>query len=311
MPSATPLTIVGLGEAVFDIFPERSVLGGATLNLAVCVHQCLQLLGGKGIIASRIGDDDFGRRLHRSLRNREMETDFVQLDPTRPTGQVLVTFEKGEPSYEICSPTAWDAMQFDRRWSKLASSCNALCFGTLAQRSAMSREAVQQFLRTASQALKLVDLNLRQDYYSAELIQESLTLADAAKLNELELGQIGQLLNWPPGETSDAAWCDRQCLALAATYELEFVALTRGPRGTVLYCDHARHELERVSYPPHPDADSVGAGDAASAGLLLGHVLAWTPARTLELANHLGAFLASVPGATPKLSNTLLEMVTS
>ena len=302
-------TIVGLGEAVFDIFDDRSVLGGAPLNMAVCAHQLLSPFDGAGIVASRVGADDLGRRLYRNLEERRMDTDFVQLDPDRPTGQVLVTIAEGDPSYEICSPAAWDALQFDRRFVALASKCSAVCFGSLAQRSVMTREAIERFLRNASQALKLFDVNLRQDYFSEITIKRSLHLADALKLNEHELVQISQLLEMPDGRIEDSSWCDGQCYALGETYNLEYVALTRGERGTVLYSDNARHEMERVSYPQHPEADSVGAGDAASAGLLLGHVLDWPTHRTLKLANHLGAFLASVPGATPTLCAKTLEMV--
>ena len=305
MPSPT---IVGLGEAVFDIFNDRSVLGGAPLNMAVCAHQLLAPLDGAGVVASRAGADDWGRQLYRSLKERRMNTDFVQLDPDRPTGRVLVTITEDEPSYDICSPAAWDALQFDRRFVTLANNCSAVCFGSLAQRSVMTREAVERFLRNATQAFKLFDVNLRQDYFSAITITQSLHLADALKLNEHELVQISQLLEMPDGRIEDSSWCDGQCYALGETYNLDYVALTRGARGTVLYSGNARHEMERVSYPQHPEADSVGAGDAASAGLLVGHVLGWPTHRTLALANHLGAFLASVPGATPVLCAETLEM---
>ena len=282
-------TIVGLGEAVFDIFDDRSVLGGAPLNMAVCAHQLLAPVDGDGIVASRVGADDLGRQLYRSLKKRQMETDFVQLDPDRPTGRVLVTLTDDEPSYDICSPAAWDALQFDRRFVALASKCNAVCFGSLAQRSIMAREAVERFLRNASQALKLFDVNLRQEYFSAMTIQQSLRLADALKLNEHELVQISQLLEMSSGCIEDSSWCDGQCNELRETYSLEYVALTRGERGTVLYTDNARHEMEQVSYPQQPEADSVGAGDAASAGLLVGHVLGW-PTPHAHISQSSGCF---------------------
>jgi fructokinase len=235
-----------------------------------------------------------------------METDYVQLDPDRPTGQINVSFEAGEPSYEICAPAAWDAMQLDGRWAALAKSCAGVSFGTLAQRSAVSREAIWRFLTTANSAVRLLDVNLREDFYTPTILEQSLHLANAVKLNEQELGTIGPLLKVPLAANLVA---DRACEALLENYQLRFVALTRGSRGTVLYRPGQRIESPPVSYPPAADADPVGAGDAASAGLLVGSILDWPLEQTLELANHLGAFAASVSGATPRLSERLLTMI--
>ena len=297
------LQIVGLGEAVFDIFEEETILGGAPLNVAVCAHQCIAAAGGAGIVASRVGRDALGRQLIRDYESRHMETRYIQIDDDRPTGKVLVSMKGNQPDYEICKPAAWDALQMDGRWVELASHCDAVCFGTLAQRSAVSREAIERFLTAASGAVRLLDINLRQDFYSPSILDTCLQWASAAKLNEEELGIISPLLNL---ETSNSAGA---CTQLLQKYELNFVALTRGEQGIELHNSSGMAQAPATSYPEHPHADSVGAGDAAAVGLMIGTCLGCSSDETLELAAHLGGYLASVPGATPKLPAELIRRV--
>ena len=303
------LTVVGLGEALFDVFPDRIVLGGAPLNAAVHAHQMLAAIGGRGVVASRVGNDPLGRKLTQQLSERGLTNEFIQLDRTQPTGQVHVTVENGEPTYDICSPSAWDAMQFDGRWVRLAKDCSAVCFGTLAQRSTVSREAVQRFVANASNAIRLLDVNLRESHFNRDMIQHSMQMANAVKLNSQELIQVARLLEMAiPAECSEQ-WCDDQCDELIREYELHFLARTRGHRGTVLYLDGERLELDPTNYPAQPDADSVGAGDACSAALLTGILLDWPAERTLHVANHIGAYVASVAGATPAIPDAIKAMV--
>jgi fructokinase len=185
----------------------------------------------------------------------------------------------------------------------LAGRCDAVCFGSLCQRAERSRETILRFVQTARRAVRLFDVNLRQEYFSADIIRRSCELATAVKLNEKELPRVSRLLGLDKGdETGQAA-------ALLRAFPLEAVVLTRGAAGTILYTPQGRVASAPVRYEPHPDADSVGAGDACSAGLLFGFVHQWPAERTVELANHLGAFVASQPGATPTLPDAILEMV--
>jgi fructokinase len=301
------LMVVGLGEALFDVFPDRQVLGGAPLNVAVHAHQMATTLGGCGLPASRIGRDELGRRLIAELAARGVPTSALQHDDERPTGRVLVTLEAGEPSYEIVEDTAWDRLAFTDDWERLADACSAVCFGTLAQRSPQARATIEQFLRHAPQAIRMLDVNLRQSYFTAELIRESCALATVVKLNESELPQVHRLL-WPPDADSDSD-SDYQASDLRAQFELDAVVLTRGAAGTVLYTAAGKAESAPVSDPPAPGADNVGAGDACAAGILLGMLLGWPAGRTLALANAAGAFVASQPGATPRLPARLLELL--
>ena len=302
MISPGGLQVVGLGESLFDVFEDQTILGGAPLNVALCANQCLALSGGCGVVASRVGRDPLGRRLIRELTERGHETSHVQIDDDRPTGKVLVEIRDGQPDYEILRPAAWDALQFDRRYLALAEACDAVCFGTLAQRSAVSREAIDRFLTNAQNALKLFDVNLRQSYFSRAMIETSLKHATALKLNAEELESITVLLDL---ESRDSGVI---CPQLLEKYGLGFVALTRGAEGMQLYLPNGVHASEPACYPTAPGADAVGAGDAASAGLILGFLRQWDPAETLYAASHLGAYVASVPGATPPLPDSILDL---
>jgi len=298
--------VVGLGEALFDVYADRQVLGGAPLNVAVHAHQMGAGLGIKGIPASRIGPDELGRRLIDELTARAIPTVGLQLDQERPTGRVLVTLEGGEPTYEIVPDTAWDRLEFSADWKRLASQCSAVCFGSLGQRSPQSRATIQRFLEYATPAILMFDVNLRQDFFSPDLIAESCARATVVKLNERELPQVCRLL----GNSSETETLDRQASILREQFGLDAVVLTRGAAGTVFYTADGKIEGEPAHFPPAPDADSVGAGDACAAGILLGMLLEWPDERTLTLANAAGAFVAAQPGATPQLPRSVLEHVT-
>lgn len=297
--------IVGLGEALFDVFPDRQVLGGAPLNVAVHAHQLAQLVGGQGIVVSRIGDDSLGQQVLADLSQRGMTTDFVQLDSAKPTGRVNVTLQDGEPDYEIETDVAWGAMELTPKLQQLASTCSAVCFGTLAQHDAATRETIRAFLNSAKNAIRMFDVNLRQHYYSRDIIETSCNAANAVKLNAEELPVVSDLLDLAPAESSQQELTKR----LRARFDLDFVALTRGPQGTVLITADDYVEDSPVRFPSTPHADSVGAGDACSAALLLGMSLGWPLHQTVELANLAGAYVASVPGATPQLPEECLKLV--
>ncbi|MFP6658546.1 MAG: PfkB family carbohydrate kinase [Pirellulales bacterium] len=303
-------SIVGLGEALFDVFPDRQILGGAPMNVAVHAHQMLRVIGGQGIVASRIGDDELGCELGRELAERGMSTQSIQIDTDRPTGQVFVTFEEGNHVFDIAKDSAWDGLQYDTGFSGLARRCSAVCFGTLAQRSPQSRLAIHQFLRDAESAIRLFDVNLRQHYFDRDVILQSCRAASAVKLNDEELPVIAKLLALNDATSCDSSDVMDECLVtLCERFALDFVALTRGERGTVLLNSSGRFEAVPAGYPMMNKADTVGAGDACAAGLLVGGLLDWPPERILQLANRAGAYVASVPGATPKLPEEIFQMI--
>lgn len=301
------MTIVGLGEALFDLFPDRQVLGGAPLNVAVHAHQLAAGLGGRGVVVSRVGQDDLGALLMADVVGRGMTGEFIQSDPDHPTGRVYVSFDdKGEPSFEIVRNVAWDWLQFDPDLEAMAANCQAVCFGSLAQREAQARNTIYRFLTAARNAVRLFDVNLRQHYFDKQVLERSCELATAVKLNDQELPVVLRTLGLTAA-TADAEGMTRAILKRFG--HLKLVALTRGARGTVIQTLSEKIEDQPVSYPLAAGADAVGAGDACSAGLLVGLLLRWPLRRTLTLANHTGAFVASQPGATPKLPGAILEMV--
>lgn len=302
--------LVGLGEALFDCLPDGALLGGAPVNLAVHAHSLLAGAGGCAMPATRVGADELGQRYFAELTHRGVPTSAVQVDPQRPTGRVLVTLDDHrQASYEFESNVAWDGLEATREWLELASQCDAIAFGTLAQRSEASRDAIARFLNAATDAIRLFDVNLRRDYYSAQVIEQSLQLATAVKLNEEELIEVCGLLNLEPDASHEP---DKQAERLIATFDLDWLAVTRGAQGTVLHDRQRRYEGKPpVALSRHPDADSVGAGDACCASLLAGMLLDWPPQRTLDLANKVGAFVASQPGATPALPDSLLSLTSA
>jgi fructokinase len=305
VPSKQNPILISLGEALFDCFPDRAILGGAPLNLVVHAQQLLSSWG-RGVLISRVGDDDLGRHVIRQVADRGVQTAYIQIDNQRPTGTVQVRLSPtGEPSYEILENVAWDNIQFDTALNKLCSECSCICFGTLAQRSVTNRETFHRCLSAAPQAIRVLDVNLRQHYITPKVLENSLQAADVAKLNDDELARIAELL---PDCLRNVATIDDRVSALRHKFELRIVALTRGPQGTVLYSDEGRFELEPMSMPSAANADGVGAGDACCAGLVIGLLKDWPLDRTLDLANRMGAFVASQPGGTPTLPQTLVDL---
>jgi fructokinase len=296
-------TIVGLGEALWDVLPGGQILGGAPLNVACHVHSLLRSHGAGAIVASRVGTDSSGDAVVRELERRGMTATFVQRDAKHPTSTVSVTLAAGQPTYAFANEIAWDHLEFTPRWAELAESCDAVCFGTLAQRSPQSRRAIWEFLDAAPQALRLFDVNLRQSFYDRECIVESCRRATLVKLNDQELDAIAQMLNLPAGTHVD------RLQRMSDKLGPEAVVFTRGARGTLLVHRNGVEDPQPVTYPAAANADTVGAGDACSAGILAGRLLKWPPARTAALANRLGAFVASQPGATPELPAELVAMV--
>jgi len=299
--SQTPV-VVGIGEALFDCFPHRTILGGAPVNFIVHVQQ---LLGsnGRAALISRIGHDELGKELERQLKSRGVATEYVQIDERRPTGQVQVRLSaSGDPEYEIAENVAWDFMTFEDSLMHLAKHCQAVCFGTLSQRSIASRTVIYRFLEKAKNSIRLLDVNLRQHYFNTQILESSFMAATVVKLNEEELSTTCTLLS---DRVGNAATVDDRAFALRKAFNLDLLALTRGAQGTVLYTREGRVDAEPAAFAAAENADSVGAGDACSAGLVYGLLMQWPIERILDLANRMGAFVASQPGGTPHLPNTL------
>ena len=297
-------TIVGIGEALFDVYPTGQRLGGAPLNVAVMAHQLASPHGGRGVVVSRVGQDRLGSRLVSELRGRGVVTDYIQTDPDRPTGRVFVELdEAGQPRYDVARNVAWDVLSYDFDSEDLAMTCAAVCFGSLAQRDGQCRNSIYRFLDTARQAERLFDVNLRDPLPDHRTLRRSCERATILKANEQELATVARMLAvGKPG-----AGADELAAALMRAFEFELVVLTRGEAGTVLYeRGGAKVEGTEARFEPEAGATPVGAGDAVSAAVLVGRVLHWDSQRIADVANRVGAYVASRAEATPELDEAVV-----
>jgi fructokinase len=282
--------VVGLGEILWDLLPSGRQLGGAPANFAYCSH----LLGNRAVVASRIGNDQLGTDICDRLFQTGIARDFLQTDNEHPTGTVKVTLDSsGQPSYDIVEDVAWDFMECSPEWQSLAQSAQAVCFGTLAQRSSKSQETIHQFLKsTREETLRIFDLNLRQEFYSEQMITESLRLSDIVKLNREESTVLGKLLGLSNRAPDDLSFCRE----LMQKFELRSVCVTYGSEGSLL-CDELhehRHSGFKVAIK-----DTVGSGDAFTAGLAHGMLNGRSLAEINDLANRMGAWVATSSGGMP------------
>ncbi|MBZ5593926.1 MAG: hypothetical protein LAP39_16930 [Acidobacteriia bacterium] len=307
---------VGIGEVLFDVFEDgREALGGAPLNVAVHAHQLAAPLGlGEGVVVSAVGNDAHGRLLLSAVRSRAMSTRYIATEAEHPTGRVSVFMRDGEPGYQIEFPAAWDFIVPGDSLDALASQCHAVCFGSLAQRSPVSRNTIRQFLENAPQAVRLYDVNLRQNTksgeraYSREIVETSCRLATIIKANQPELMTICELLGIETSPDTTGNGIRRRLEALLARFPARAVVLTRGGEGTLLFTRDREISVDVTPIPPaqlHP----VGAGDASSAGILVGLALGWEEAQAVDLANRMGAWVAAEPPATPTLPDSIIDYV--
>jgi fructokinase len=284
------LKILGIGELLWDVFPDRRHAGGAPFNFAWHAR----MLGADGQVVTRVGADELGEELRALVSGAGMDGSLVQVDAERPTGTVQVTLSGGQPSYEIVSGVAWDHIEACGAARAAAGEADVVCFGSLAQRGEVSAAAVAELVAEAKRATIIFDVNLRQDYYSRAVLERSLRAADVVKLNDEELVTVGDLLL--PG-TGTAA-------ALVAEYGLEMLVETRGSAGCALHTAGGCFESPGVEVEV---ADCVGAGDAFTAALAVGIKRGEPPAAVARRANLVGAFVASRAGATPRYSAAELD----
>ena len=281
--------VVGLGELLWDLLPAGKQLGGAPANFAYITS----LLGDEGIPASRLGQDALGEEAILRLRELALPTAFIQEDADHPTGTVQVEVDAaGQPRFEISESVAWDFLEWTPQWQRLAQQADAVCFGSLAQRSERSRATIRKFVLAARQrdAVRVFDVNLRQSFFSAQVLAESMMLATLVKLNHEELPRIMRLFELEHHREEDSA------RRLLSVHDLKLVCITRGNGGSLLISadECSEHPGFQVKV-----ADTVGAGDAFTAALVHGYLRGTPLAQINENANRVGAWVASQSGATP------------
>jgi len=285
--------VVGLGEILWDLLPAGKQLGGAPANFAYHAH----LLGAEAYVVSCVGSDPLGREIFQKIDGLDIGRRFIQVTEKHPTGTVDVELDaEGNPRYVIHENVAWDFIQATPELLELARRADAVCFGSLCQRSAVSRATIRQFLQaTRPECLRIVDINLRQAYFDAALVEESLQAASVLKLNDQELPVVAKLLGITGSDTEIVS-------KLVDQYGLEVIALTRGAEGSIL------HSIDRTSR--HPGfrvqiADTVGAGDAFTAALVMGLLGSYDIDKISMAANHVASYVCTQPGATPQIPGEL------
>jgi fructokinase len=280
--------IVGVGEILWDMLPDGKKLGGAPANFAYIST----LLGDQGIVASRAGSDSLGDEAVMQLAALGVTTEFVQRDPLHPTGIVQVEVDHaGQPKFEIAEGVAWDFLEWTAVWEKLSERADAICFGSLAQRADTSRVTIRQFLKASRKdAVRVFDVNLRQSFFSEEILAHSIKLADIVKLNHEELPKLTRLFGLSGRDEITSV------KSLLDLHRVKLICLTRGCRGSLLMSQQGLHE--------HPGyriqvADAIGAGDAFTAGLVHEYLRGTSLSQMNETANRVGAWVASRVGAMP------------
>lgn len=289
MPANRKPIVIGLGEVLWDLLPGGKQLGGALANYAF--HA--QTLGAEAWLISSIGDDSLGRELLNRLRELHVSIEGVSIHPHAPTGTVSVELSAaGQPSYTIIEEVAWDHIASTDFARDKVARADAVCFGSLAQRNPASRATIRSLVAaTRPDALRIFDVNLRQNFFSSEVIETSLRLANVLKINDEELPVIAGFFDLR-GEPA------AQLAELAQRFDLHQVALTRGARGSLFY---SRGIYSEVNGLPIQVVDSVGAGDAFTAMLTLGLLAGWPMDEINRHANEVAAYVVSQTGATPQL----------
>lgn len=297
MPANPRPVIVGLGEVLWDLFPDSAHFGGAPANFACHAAS----LGAEACIAGAIGTDDLGDRALTALRDHRVNCDALARDPAHLTGTVTVQPASGtHVRYTFAENTAWDHLTWSPEIESLAARCDVVCFGTLAQRSPVSRDTIHRFLRSTPHcSWRVFDVNLRLLFYTAEIIQSSLRLATAFKLNDDELPIVARLCDLKNTEPRAAIE------ELAERFSLYLVALTRGANGSLVW---SNGNFDESPATPVDVVDSVGAGDAFTATLISG---LWRGAPLSAAHRHasaVAAYVCTQKGATPPLPANLRQL---
>ena len=282
--------VVGLGEILWDCLPEGKKLGGAPANFAFHAG----LLGAETIAVSAIGKDALGDEILRELDEKGLKYLLPRVE--QETGTVQVTLDsEGIPSYEIKTGVAWDNIPFLPEIKQLAEKCNCVCYGSLAQRSEVSRNTIREFLRhTPDNCLRIFDINLRQQFYTKELIHDNLLACNILKINDEELDIVTELFALP------AMTVEEKCRRLLEDYDLKLVILTCGVNGSYVF---ASNETSFLKTPKVEVADTVGAGDsftgAFAASMLAGHTIV----EAHQLAVSVSAYVCTKKGAMHTFDN--------
>ncbi|WP_321425877.1 carbohydrate kinase [uncultured Bacteroides sp.] len=290
--------IVGLGEALWDMLPEGKKIGGAPANFAYHVSQ----FGFDSCVVSAIGNDALGNEILDVFHEKNLKYQLEKVD--FPTGTVQVELDaEGVPCYEIKEGVAWDNIPFTKALQTLALSTRSVCFGSLAQRSAVSREAINRFLDAMPDGegqCKIFDINLRQNFYNKEIIENSFNKCNILKINDEELVIISRIFGYPGIDLQDT------CQMLIAKYNLKMLILTCGTNGSYVFTPE---EVSFLETPTVSIADTVGAGDSFTAAFCASILKGKSIREAHKLAVEVSAYICTQSGAMPQLPEMLKKQL--
>ncbi|MCH9022219.1 MAG: hypothetical protein IID32_05600 [Planctomycetes bacterium] len=291
--------ILAYGEFLWDILPQHTLLGGAPFNFTCRVHS----LGHHALIASRLGSDELGRKALDKVKALNLDTSCLQIDPDHPTGFVPISFDHDQnPIFHITPNVAFDHIQLTESLKQTAVNADCICFGTLCQRCNRSRSTLQKILELSKASLKVFDINLRKDCYTIDTIEFSLAHANLLKCNEDEAHRLADMFNLNDAPLPDLS---RRFLE---KWSLEYCLVTLGPYGALAVSKSGTYNYD-PGYKIQPK-DTVGAGDAFTAGFVH-QILEDAPLdQALALANTLGAIVAQQTGATQPVTPDQIQHFT-
>lgn len=288
--------VVGMGEALWDMLPEGRKIGGAPANFAYHVSQ----FGLDSRVVSAVGDDELGNEILANFAEKKLECQIEKVP--YPTGTVQVELdEKGVPRYDIKEGVAWDNIPFTTSLQELAKKTDAVCFGSLAQRNSVSRETINRFIDEMPQeehVLKIFDINLRQHFYSKELIEESIKKCNILKINDEELVIVSQMFGFADIDFKE------QCKLLLTKYNLKMLILTCGVDGSYVF---SSGEMSFLETPNVKVADTVGAGDSFTGAFVAAILKGLEMKEAHRLAVNVSAFVCTQNGAMPELPAEIKE----
>lgn len=289
--------VVGMGEALWDVLPEGKKIGGAPANFAYHVSQ----FGLESRVVSAVGDDKLGMEILENFREKKLSA-MVEVVPY-PTGTVQVELDaEGVPCYDIKEGVAWDNIPYTPALEGLAQCTKAVCFGSLAQRSVVSRETINRFLDTmpSEDTWKIFDINLRQGFYTKEILCNSFEKCNVLKINDEELVTVSRMFGYPGIDLQDKCWI------LLAKYNLKMLILTCGVNGSYVFTPG---HVSFVETPKVEVADTVGAGDSFTAAFVSSVLQGLSVTEAHKLAVETSAYVCTQNGAMPVLPQELRNRV--
>ncbi|QQS36120.1 MAG: hypothetical protein IPM56_18075 [Ignavibacteriales bacterium] len=279
-------SITSIGEILFDVYPDKKIPGGAPFNFIYHIKK----ITGEGSFISRIGDDEYGKEISAFLKRNNISTELIQMDTEHPTGLAIASLDENKiPHWEIKENCAYDFIELNQLVeTHLLNYSDCIYFGTLAQRGEVSANSLNKIFRMNKKFI--CDLNIRQNYYSKEVLDSSLKTANVLKMNTEELNLVYNLFYNRVFVENEIA------TRIINDFEIEMIAVTNGEEGAAIYTSNSKNIMKAKT---RNVVDTVGAGDAYSAVLCLGYLRNLHPEKINTIASEFAAYIVTQRGALP------------